>query len=78
MVGEDGREVSAMTPRLPLKRPVTLDRRLWKTSRGDSSLTPRRTDPLDLTVLTYMDTGDTIPVDVVVLKDAEGNSVTIT
>ena len=39
---------------------------------------PFRTDPLDQTVLTYMDTGEAIPCDLVVLKDAEGNVVTIT
>ncbi len=37
-----------------------------------------RVDPLDQTVVTYMDTGEVIPCDLVVLKDAEGNVITVT
>lgn len=37
-----------------------------------------RVDPLDPTALTYMDTGETIPCDLVVLRDAKGNIITIT
>ena len=36
-----------------------------------------RTDPMDQT-LTYMDTGEAIPCDLVVLKGAEGNVITLT
>lgn len=37
-----------------------------------------RIDPLDQTVLTYMDTGEPIACDVVVLKDEKGDIITIT
>ncbi|KAK4685688.1 hypothetical protein P7C73_g4457, partial [Tremellales sp. Uapishka_1] len=37
-----------------------------------------KTDPLDQTALTYMDSGEAIPCDLVVLKDAEGNVIYIT
>lgn len=37
-----------------------------------------RIDPLDQTALTYMDSGEVIPCDLVVLKDAEGNVITVT
>lgn len=37
-----------------------------------------RVDPLDQTALTYMDTGEPIPCDLVVLKDSEGNVITVT
>jgi hypothetical protein len=37
-----------------------------------------RTDPLDMTAVTYMDTGERIPCDVVVLKDANGEVITVT
>ncbi|WWC85487.1 uncharacterized protein L201_000351 [Kwoniella dendrophila CBS 6074] len=35
-------------------------------------------DPLDPTSLTYMDNGEAIPCDIVVLKDEKGNVITIT
>lgn len=35
-------------------------------------------DPNDQTILTYMDTGDAIPCDIVVLKDEQGNKIHIT
>ena len=35
-------------------------------------------DNLDPTVLTYMDSGESIPVDIVVLKDEQGNIITVT
>lgn len=35
----------------------------------------RRVDPIDQTILTYMDSGDSIPCDIVVLKDAQGNKI---
>ncbi|ORY30797.1 hypothetical protein BCR39DRAFT_528368 [Naematelia encephala] len=35
-------------------------------------------DPLDQTNMTYMDNGEVIPCDLVVLKDADGNVITIT
>ena len=37
-----------------------------------------RVDPLDQTVLTYMDSGESIPCDLVVLKDEHGNVITVT
>ncbi|KAJ9119035.1 hypothetical protein QFC22_003525 [Naganishia vaughanmartiniae] len=37
-----------------------------------------KTDPLDQTAVTYMDTGEHIPCDVVVLKDASGEVITVT
>lgn len=37
-----------------------------------------RIDPLDQTILTYMDTGEPIACDVVVLKDEKGDIITIT
>ncbi|TXT10688.1 hypothetical protein VHUM_02193 [Vanrija humicola] len=37
-----------------------------------------KVDPLDQTCLTYMDTGETIPCDLVVLRDAKGEIITIT
>jgi hypothetical protein len=37
-----------------------------------------KVDPLDPTLLTYMDTGETIPCDLVVLRDAQGEIITIT
>ncbi|KAJ9101483.1 hypothetical protein QFC19_005134 [Naganishia cerealis] len=37
-----------------------------------------KTDPLDQTSVTYMDTGERIPCDVVVLKDASGEVITVT
>lgn len=50
-------------------------------ARGYASrkvLIPRRTDPLDQTSVVYMDTGERIPCDVVVLKDANGEVITVT
>lgn len=41
-------------------------------------LIPCRTDPLDQTSVVYMDTGERIPCDVVVLKDANGEVITVT
>ncbi|GFZ44890.1 hypothetical protein JCM24511_02616 [Saitozyma sp. JCM 24511] len=35
-------------------------------------------DPLDQTILTYMDTGESIPCDIVVLRDAAGSKIHIT
>ncbi|RSH89657.1 hypothetical protein EHS25_002208 [Saitozyma podzolica] len=35
-------------------------------------------DPLDQTILTYMDTGEPIPCDIVVLRDAAGSKIHIT
>jgi hypothetical protein len=35
-------------------------------------------DPIDQTILTYMDNGDSIPCDIVVLKDDAGNVITVT
>ena len=51
----------------------------WQSSACDTriSLTPR-VDPLDQTSVTYMDSGETIPCDLVVLKDPQGNLITIT
>lgn len=44
-----------------------------------SLLTPSsRVDPLDQTLLTYMSTGEVIPCDLVVLRDAKGEIITIT
>jgi len=37
-----------------------------------------KSDPYDQTLLTYMDSGETIPCDIVVLKDKEGNKIFIT
>ncbi|GHJ88974.1 hypothetical protein NliqN6_5376 [Naganishia liquefaciens] len=37
-----------------------------------------KTDPLDQTSVVYMDTGERIPCDVVVLKDAKGEVITVT
>jgi hypothetical protein len=37
-----------------------------------------RIDPLDQTILTYMDTGEPIPCDIVVLRDAAGSKIHIT
>lgn len=37
-----------------------------------------RVDPIDQTILTYMDNGASIPCDIVVLKDNKGNKITIT
>jgi len=37
-----------------------------------------KTDPFDQTALTYMDSGEVIPCDLVVLKGADGNVITIT
>ncbi|ORX34933.1 hypothetical protein BD324DRAFT_662036 [Kockovaella imperatae] len=37
-----------------------------------------KVDPLDQTSLTYMDSGEVIPCDLVVLKDPQGNLITIT
>jgi hypothetical protein len=34
-----------------------------------------RIDPIDQTVLTYMDSGEGIPCDIVVLKDEQGNKI---
>lgn len=39
---------------------------------------PLRVDPLDQTMLTYMDSGEVIPCDLVVLRDAKGEIITIT
>jgi len=47
-------------------------------SDGTSADSGCRTDPLDQTALTYMDTGESIPCDLVVLKDVDGNVVYIT
>ena len=37
-----------------------------------------RVDPLDQTALTYKDDGEAIPCDLVVLKDENGNVITVT
>lgn len=37
-----------------------------------------RVDPIDQTLLTYMDNGEVIPCDIVVLKDDKGNKIFIT
>jgi hypothetical protein len=37
-----------------------------------------RIDPIDQTLLTYMDSGEVIPCDIVVLKDDQGNKIFIT
>ncbi|KAI9632140.1 uncharacterized protein MKK02DRAFT_20978 [Dioszegia hungarica] len=37
-----------------------------------------KVDPIDQTILTYMDNGETIPCDIVVLKDDAGNVITVT
>ena len=47
-----------------------------RSKRGQSLMV--RIDPLDQTALTYMDSGEVIPCDLVVLKDAEGNVITVT
>lgn len=37
-----------------------------------------KTDPADVTSVTYMENGEQIPVDIVVLKDANGEIITVT
>jgi hypothetical protein len=37
-----------------------------------------RIDPIDQTLLTYMENGEVIPCDIVVLKDDKGNKIFIT
>lgn len=37
-----------------------------------------RVDSIDQTLLTYMDNGEVIPCDIVVLKDDQGNKILIT
>lgn len=37
-----------------------------------------RTDPVDQTHVSYLDSGESIPCDIVVLKDEKGGVVTVT
>lgn len=37
-----------------------------------------KVDPLDQTLLTYMDSGEVIPCDLVVLRDSKGEIITVT
>lgn len=37
-----------------------------------------RVDPIDQTMLTYMDSGEVISCDIVVLKDDKGNKIFVT
>lgn len=50
----------------------------WPFSSSSQKKKKNRIDPLDQTVLTYMDTGEPIACDVVVLKDEKGDIITIT
>lgn len=49
---------------------------MWLGKDADALVS--RTDPLDQTSVVYMDTGERIPCDVVVLKDANGEVITVT
>lgn len=45
---------------------------------GSCANTPFRVDPIDQTMLTYMDTGEVLSCDIVVLKDDKGNKIFVT
>jgi hypothetical protein len=47
-------------------------------SGSNSRILIRRIDAIDQTLLTYMENGEVIPCDIVVLKDDQGNKIFIT
>jgi hypothetical protein len=46
--------------------------------RADCNSYRVRTDPLDQTHISYYESGEVIPCDIVVLKDASGQVITVT